>query len=163
MLRLKRIATSLFFTAILGTVTAVAQTPQQMAPQQQQQEKVEVNNEELSKFANAYQGITVVNQQAQQEMIKTVEDSGFDVQRFNEIHQASLDPNQEVEVSSEEKAKHKEVVTEIEGMQGKFQKDMEEVIEKEGLSIERYEQLAMALQTDTELQQRLQKLMQGQG
>ncbi|HSP11132.1 MAG TPA: DUF4168 domain-containing protein, partial [Salegentibacter sp.] len=107
--------------------------------------------------------ITVVNQQAQQEMIKTVEDSGFDVQRFNEIHQASLDPNQEVEVSSEEKAKHKEVVTEIEGMQGKFQKDMEEVIEKEGLSIERYEQLAMALQTDTELQQRLQKLMQGQG
>lgn len=162
MLRLKRIATSLFFTAVLGTVTAVAQTPQQMAPQQQQVE-VDVNDEELTKFANAYQGITVINQQAQQKMVKTVEDSGFDVKRFNEIHQASLDPNKEVEVSSEEKAKHKAVVTEIESMQGDFQKDMENVIEEQGLSIERYEQLAMALQQDTELQQRLQKLMQGQG
>ena len=162
MLRLKKMATSVFFTAVLGTVTAVAQTPQQMAPQQQQQ-KVDVNDEELTKFANAYQGITVINQQAQQKMVKTVEDSGFDVKRFNEIHQASLDPNKEIEVSSEEKARHKEVVSEIEGMQGEFQKDMENVIEEQGLSVERYEQLAMALQQDTELQQRLQKLMRDQG
>ncbi|WP_081212098.1 DUF4168 domain-containing protein [Salegentibacter sediminis] len=161
MLRLKRIATSLFFTAVIGSFTAVAQTPQQMAPQQQQQ--VEVNDEELTKFANAYQGITVINQQAQQEMIKVVEDSGFDVKRFNEIHQASLDPNKEVEVTSEEKAQHKEVVSEIEGMQSEFQAEMEEVIKEQGLSVERYEQLAMALQRDTALQQRLQKLMQRKG
>lgn len=160
MLRLKRIVTSLFFTAVLGSFTAVAQTPQQMAPQQQQ---VEVNDEELTNFANAYQGITVINQKAQQEMVKVVEDSGFDVKRFNEIHQASLDPNKEIEVSSEEKAKHKEVVSEIEGMQSEFQADMEEVIKEQGLSVERYEQLAMALQQDTALQQRLQKLMQGKG
>lgn len=160
MRRLKTIATSLFFTAVLGSVTAVAQTPQQMSPQQQQQ-KVEVNDEELTKFAKAYQGIVMVNQQAQQKMVQVVEDGGFDVERFNEIHQASQDPNKEVEVSSEEQEKHKTVITEIEGMQGEFQKDMEKVIEKEGLSLQRYEQLAMALQTDTELQQRLQKLMQG--
>lgn len=159
MLKSKKIASFLFF-AVVGSATVFAQTPQQMPPQQQQ-EKIEVNDDELSKFADAYQGITVVNQEAQQKMVKVVEDGGFDVQRFNEIHQASLDPNQEVEVSSEEEAKHKEVVEEIEGMQGEFQQEMEEIIKKEGLTVERYEQLAMALQTDRELQQRLQQLMQG--
>lgn len=161
MIRMKKVASLVCFTAIVGTATVFAQTPQQLPQQQQQQEKVEVSDEELSKFANAYQGITVVNQEAQQKMVKAVEDGGFDVQRFNEIHQASLDPNQEVEISGEEEAKHKEVVQEIEGMQSDFQKNMEKVIKKEGLTIERYEQLAMALQRDTELQQRLQQLMQG--
>lgn len=160
MLKSKKIASFLFFFAVVGSAAVFAQTPQQMPPQQQQ-EKVEVNDDELSKFANAYQGITVVNQEAQQKMVEVVEEGGFDVQRFNEIHQASLDPNQEVEVSSEEEAKHKEVVEEIEGMQGEFQQEMEEIIKKEGLTVERYEQLAMALQTDQELQQRLQQLMQG--
>lgn len=161
MLKSKKIASFLFFFAVVGSAAVFAQTPQQLPQQQQQQEKVEVSDEELSKFANAYQGITVVNQEAQQKMVKAVEDGGFDVQRFNEIHQATLDPNQEVEVSSEEEAKHKEVVDEIEGMQEGFQKDMEDIIKKEGLSVERYEELAMALQTDQELQQRLQQIMQG--
>ena len=161
MLKSKKIASFLFFFAVVGSATVFAQTaPQQMPQQQQQQEKVDVSDDELSKFANAYQGITVVNQEAQQKMVAVVEEGGFDIQRFNEIHQASLDPNQEVEVTSEEETKHKEVVTKIEGMQGEFQKDMENIIEKEGLDIERYEKLAMALQSDTELQQRLQQMMQ---
>ncbi len=161
MLKSKKIASFLFIFAVVASASVFAQTPQQMPPQQQGQEvDVDVSDDELSKFANAYQGITVVNQEAQQKMVKVVEDNGFDIQRFNEIHQASLDPNQEVEVSEEEEAKHKEVVDEIEGMQGEFQKDMEDIIEKEGLEIERYEELAMALQSSQELQQRLQAMMQ---
>lgn len=160
MLKSKKIASFLFFFAVVGSATVFAQTAPQQMPQQQQQEKVDVSDDELSKFANAYQGITVVNQEAQQKMVAVVEEEGFDIQRFNEIHQASLDPNQEVEVTSEEETKHKKVVTKIEGMQGEFQKDMEDIIEKEGLDIERYEKLAMALQSDTELQQRLQQMMQ---
>ena len=63
--------------------------------------------------------------------------------------------------TEEEKKKHKEVVAEIESMQGEFQKEMENAISEQGLEVERYEKIAMALQTDTELQQRLQQLMQG--
>ncbi|MBZ9630245.1 DUF4168 domain-containing protein [Salegentibacter sp. LM13S] len=159
MIKSKKIA-GLLFAFALGTAGVVAQT-QQLPQQQQQTVEVDVSDEELSNFADAYQKIRMVNQQAQQEMAKKVEDSGFDIQRFNEIHQASLDPNAEVDVTEEEKTKHAEVVAEIEGMQGEFQKEMESAISEEGLDVARYEKIAMALQTDTELQQRLQQLMQG--
>ncbi len=155
MFKSKKIANFLFFFTVLGSTAVFAQT----LPQQQEQ--IEVSDTELDKFATAYQGIQVVNQEAQQKMIKTVEDEGFNVQRFNEIHQASITPDQEVDASNEELKKHKKVIGKIEGMQESFQKDMEEVIENEGLTIERYEQVAIALQTDKELQQRLQKIMQG--
>ncbi|PKD20881.1 hypothetical protein APR41_12650 [Salegentibacter salinarum] len=160
MIKSKKIAGLLFAFALLGSASVFAQT-QQLPQQQQQAVEVDVSDEELSKFADAYQKIRMVNQQAQQEMAKKVEDSGFDIQRFNEIHQASLDPNTEVDATEEEMTKHKEVVTEIEGMQGEFQKEMESAISEEGLDVARYEKIAMALQTDTELQQRLQQLMQG--
>ncbi|WP_339653410.1 DUF4168 domain-containing protein [uncultured Salegentibacter sp.] len=160
MIKSKKIAGLLFAFALLGSASVFAQT-QQLPQQQQQTVDIDVSDEELSKFADAYQKIRMVNQQAQQEMAKKVEDSGFDIQRFNEIHQASLDPNTEVDATEEEMTKHKEVVSEIEGMQGEFQKEMENAISEEGLDVARYEKIAMALQTDTELQQRLQQLMQG--
>ena len=160
MIRSKKIAGLLFGFALLGSAGVFAQTPQQLPQQQQQAVEVDVSDNELSKFADAYQEIRMVNQKAQQKMVKKVEDNGFEIQRFNEIHQASLDPNAEVEVSEEEKTKHKEVVAEIEGMQGDFQKEMEDAISKNELDVERYEKIAMALQTDTKLQQRLQQLMQ---
>ncbi|WP_037320477.1 DUF4168 domain-containing protein [Salegentibacter sp. Hel_I_6] len=159
MIKSKKIA-GLLFAFTLGTASVFAQT-QQLPQQQQQAVEVDVSDEELSKFAEAYQEIRMVNQKAQQEMAQKVEESGFDIQRFNEIHQASLDPNADVEVTEEEKTKHEEVVAEIEGMQGEFQEEMEEAISKNDLDVERYEKIAMALQTDTELQQRLQQLMQG--
>ncbi|APS40118.1 DUF4168 domain-containing protein [Salegentibacter sp. T436] len=160
MIKSKKIAGLLFAFALLGSASVFAQT-QQLPQQQQQTVDIDVSDEELSKFADAYQKIRMVNQQAQQEMAKKVEDSGFDIQRFNEIHQASLDPNTEVDATEDELTKHKEVVSEIEGMQGEFQKEMENAISEEGLDVARYEKIAMALQTDTELQQRLQQLMQG--
>ncbi|WP_339649414.1 DUF4168 domain-containing protein [uncultured Salegentibacter sp.] len=160
MIKSKKIAGLLFAFALLGSASVFAQT-QQLPQQQQQTVDIDVSDEELSKFADAYQKIRMVNQQAQQEMAKKVEDSGFDIQRFNEIHQASLDPNTEVDATEDELTKHKEVVSEIEGMQGEFQKEMENAISEEGLHVARYEKIAMALQTDTELQQRLQQLMQG--
>lgn len=161
MIKSKKIAGLLFAFALFGSASVFAQTQQMPQQPQQQAVEVDVSDEELSKFADAYQKIRMVNQEAQQEMAKKVEESGFDIQRFNEIHQASLDPNAEVEVTEEEKTKHEEVVAEIEGMQGEFQEEMESAISEQGLEIERYEKIAMALQTDTELQQRLQQLMQG--
>lgn len=158
MLRTGKIAGILFFFALMSAAPAFAQN---QAMPQQQQEKIEVSDAELQKFAQAYQQMRLVNQEAQQKMLKVVQDEGFEVQRFNEIHQASMDPNKEVEMTDEEKAKHEETVKKIEAMQPEFQTKMEEVITSSGLSLERYQQLAMALQTDPQLQQRLRDVMQG--
>lgn len=150
---------ALFLGLILTGSTAVfAQAPQM--PQQQQQ-TVEVSDNELTEFANAFKDIQVVTQEAQQAMSEVVQEKGMEVERFSEIHEASLNPQAEVEVTEEEQKLHEDITEELQNMQGKFQKKMEDAITKQGLSLERYEQIAMGVQADTKLQERLQALLQG--
>lgn len=159
MFRSRKLAGFVLAVTMLGGTAVIAQTPQ--LPQQQQQQKVEVTDAELNKFAEAFQGIRVIGQQSQQEMMQVVEEKGMNVERFNEIHQATLNPQVEVEATTEEKTQHKNIISELEGMQASIQKQMEKVITDTGLTLERYEQIAMGLQSDSELQQRLQKVLQG--
>lgn len=143
----------------MGTTAVFAQTPQ--LPQQQEQQKVEVTDAEMNKFAKAFQGIRVIGQQSQQEMVQVVQNGGMKIERFNKIHEATLNPNLEVEATTEEKTQHKEIISKLEVMQASLQEQMEKVITDAGLSLERYEQIAMGLQNDPELQQRLQAVLQG--
>lgn len=160
MINLKKVASFLFLFGVMGSFGAFAQTPQ-LPQQQQQQQKVEVSDSELEKFANAFQGIRMINQQAQQEMMAVVQDGGMDVQKFNEIHQASVDPAVEAEATPEELEKHQEIASELEEMQGTYQAKMEEVIQDQDLTLQRYEQIAMGLQSDPELQERLRAVFEG--
>ena len=48
----------------------------------------------------------------------------------------------------------------IQQMQTGFMKQIQEIISKEGLTMERYEKIAMALQTDADLQGRLRAAME---
>ncbi len=159
MLKLKRNVNALLICAgILAGSTAYAQTPQ--LPQQQEQQKVEVSDAELSKFAKAYQGIQVAEQESQKKMIAAVEEQELEIAQFNEIHQAKMQ-NQEVSASKDDLKKHEKAVEKIEAMQPEIQKNMEEIITSEGLSIERFQQIATAMQADPALQQRLQQIMTG--
>lgn len=160
MFNTKKIGAFFLFFAILGSTAVFAQTPQQLPQQEQQMEKVEVSEAELQKFANAFQAITAIGQQAQQEMAGVVENKGMELQRFNEVHQASLDPQAEVTVTSEEQEQHQEIISELETMQVEFQGEMAKVITEVGLTPERYEQIAMGLQYDEELQNRLRAVLQ---
>src|SRR5690606_40331772 len=74
-----KLKTAIFCFMMVGAAT-FAQVPAQ--------EKVEVSDAELGKIANAFKGIQQVNAQAQQEMVKTVEESGLDRKstRLNSSH-----------------------------------------------------------------------------
>lgn len=124
-----------------------------------EQKKVDVSDDELGKIAAAFQGVQEVNVKAQQEMVKTVEENGFEIDRFNELYQASQSPEKEADASTDEKEKFGVVMNKMQEMQSGFQKQMEDAITNEGISLDRYQEVAMALQTDTELQQRLQALL----
>lgn len=158
MFRLKNFAAFFMFFTVLGSAAVFAQTPQ--TPQQQQQ-KVEVSDAELTKFARAFQEIRMINQEVQQEMMGVVQSEGMDIQRFNEIHQATVDPEVEVEATAAEKEQHKNITSELEEIQVKFQGRLEKVITDQGLTIQQYEKIAMGLQNDPELQERLRKEFQG--
>ena len=94
-------------------------------------------------------------------MMTVVQQSGMNVEKFNKIQQASMNPETTVEATAEEKAKHKEIAAELEDMQMGYQEQMQEVIEEQDLTLQRYEQIAMGLQNDPELQERLKAIFQG--
>ncbi|MDT0676058.1 DUF4168 domain-containing protein [Autumnicola musiva] len=145
--------------SLLLSVGAFAQTQ----PMPQQKVEVDVNDDELAKFAEAYQEIRMINQQAQQKMVGVVENEGLEIQQFNKMYQASMNPNKEMQATAEQQEKYDSAVQAIEGMQSEFQTEMENAISDKGFTVERYEKLAMALQTDQEMQQRLQEMLGGGG
>ena len=146
---LKSVKLNLFlFLATLGTISMSAQT-----------EAKKVTDQELNKFANAYQAVQVENQKAQQEMVAMIEESGLDVEKFQNIQKAQMDPNTEVEATEKELTAHKQVMAEIQAMQPKLQSEMEGLIKKQGLTMQRYQEVPAAIQTNQELQQQLQAIM----
>lgn len=153
----KMAAFCLVFAAF--TVSTTAQT-EQLRTQQNQAQQVEVSDAELERFAQAFQRMRMLNQQAQQQMAQIVEEEGMEIQRFNEIHQATVDPSVEVDVTEEEQEQYREIASEIQGMQQSFQGQLEEIVESQDLTLERYEQIATQLQRDPELQERLRAVFQ---
>ncbi len=121
-----------------------------------------VTDKELTNFANAFTEIQMVNQNAQSEMVKVIQDSGMQVETFNALYQATQSPTPIIPegVSQEDAENFETVATKIEQMQPKFQKQMEDAISENDLSVERYQQMIAMLQTDEKLQQKLQSKLQ---
>lgn len=147
-----------FFFLTIGTSAVFAQIGQD--PAQQNQVQIEVSDAELDKFAQAFQRIRMINQEAQKKLTEVVQEGGMEIQRFNKIHQAKMDPAVEVNASDEEEKQYSDISSEIEKIQMSFQTRMEEVIKEQGLPIEKYQQIATQLQTDPELQERLRAVFQ---
>ena len=156
MSKIKRILGGVFVLTLMSTMPAFSQVD---AMPQQEQAQIEVSDEELGKFADAYKQMQVIGQEAQEKMVSTVEDEGMDIKRFNEIHQSTMDPATEGDATAEEMEMHKKVVEKLDAMQQGFQEQVAKIVESQDLNMDRYQQIAMALQTDTALQQRLQKML----
>jgi len=152
--------TKRFFGLVLvftmAASVAFAQVPQQM-PQQQE---IDVSDGEIDQFASVFVELQSMNQEIQQEMMGAVKDEGIEVQRFNQIMQAQQDPNQEVDASEEELQNFAKASQAVEQIQAKVQKEMEDVITKNDLTVQRYQQIMMAVRNDADLQQRLQQKIQ---
>ena len=134
------------FVALMGTFGLFAQ-------------ENEVSDVELTQFANAYQEMQIQNQEAQQVMVKIIEDEGMDVQRFSTIQQASMAPNQEIEATDAEMKMHDNAIAKMQKLQPEIEKKVSEKIIATGLTMERFEALAAVIQKDQALQQRLQTIL----
>lgn len=122
-----------------------------------------VSDEELKQFAGAFQQVQVLTQTAQQEMVEVIQSEGLTVEEYNSLSQAAQNPNQEVEVSEEKMDKFKETSIGINKIQVAAQEKMQKEIVNSGLTIKRYQEIAAKLQTDKELQQKIQQHMPSNG
>jgi len=136
------------------------QTQQDLNQFQPQQQGGEISDEELQKFVSASQQLQVINQEAQQSMIKIVEDEGLDPQRFNEIMQAQQNPNQEANATGEELKQAEAATKGLQKIQTQAMQQMQEKISDSGLTEQKFQEISMMLQNDPELQQRFQSLQQ---
>lgn len=154
--------------ALVGGMTAFVQAQdetqqQQQAPQmqQQQQQDIDVNDDELEEFANVYQTVMQKNQEAQEELVQTIKDEGLTVEEYQKFRQAENNPDAEgaEEASGDDKKKKENIDAKIEEMEPKLQKQQTDIIEDSELSVDRYQKIAMALRSDQDLQQKLQKIL----
>ena len=138
---------SLFlFVIILGSVGLFAQDTQ-------------VSDTELNNFADAYMNVQMQNQEIQQKQISIIEAEGLNVERFSEIQQTSMDPNQKSNATPAEMKMHENAVAKMEKMQPELEKKAKEGIESKGLTMERFQELAAVIQQDPGLQQKLQTIL----
>ena len=152
--------TSIFVLALFAVSGVFAQqAPQQSAPQATPQQ-TEISDAEMETFASAFQQVQMINQQAQQQMVSAIQEEGFEVKRFNEMYMQDRNPEKEIEASNEEMEMYQSVSSELGEIQSRAQKKMQEKIKEEGMTVERYQEIAMLLQNDPQLQKELQKFMQ---
>lgn len=138
-----------------------AEGVQQPLDQQMQQNSQarNISDEELEKFVDIDMQLQPMQQQAQQEMIETVEQKGMKVEKFQQIAQSQQQGNT-ADFSENELQKFSEINEELAVIDSQLQQDMISKIEEEGVSIERYQQIAAAVNQDQGLQQKLQKIFQ---
>ncbi|MEX2349892.1 MAG: DUF4168 domain-containing protein [Flavobacteriaceae bacterium] len=132
---------------IIGT-TAVAQD--------------KVSDTELNQFANAVKSIQLINQEAQSTMLEVVKDSGFELEKFNATYDAAMNEDTETlsQLSKEETKSFESILARFEAMQALFQKQMEDAIAKEQITMKRFNEISALLENDFDLQTRLQELME---
>jgi hypothetical protein len=151
-MKLNKLVAILFVFAI-GMTSAYAQFPDHLPGAQ----SAEVSDNELEQFAQAFKEIQVIDHQVQMEMLNTVHEEGIDVDRFNEYLSAQHDPAQPFSATEEELQKFSETYQEIEEIQMKAQQEIYDAIVENDLTLERYREIAMIIQDDPELIQKLQQ------
>ncbi len=132
---------------ILGTAVLAQPT--------QQAEKV--SDREIGQFASSLQEVQQINQQAQEKMVKAVEDEGLEVQRFNEIQQSQQAPDQSSDATEKELTMYQATMEKLQIIQSSAQQEMEKKITDEGLTVMRYQEIMGMIQSDPNLQQKIQK------
>ncbi|MGB5943417.1 MAG: DUF4168 domain-containing protein [Leeuwenhoekiella sp.] len=153
----KNIITTMIVGLLFAGTTATIQAQETNAPQIEAAE--DVSEKELKEFVMVYQNIQKQNQSAQQQMMGIIKESGLEVQRFNEIQQAKMSEDKDVNATEEELKSHEAATTELNKMQPQIEKQMKGIIEESSLTMQRYQAVATALQNDQDLQQRFQKIM----
>ncbi len=149
------IALVLLFTA----VTAQAQFEQ---PPQQPQDVPEVSDDELQVFVDASMKAQQIQTESQMEMIGIVEDKGLNVETYNEIIQGMQmgQSPEEMDVSAEDVERFEEASELIGEIEQQMETELIAAIEEEGMPLDRYQEVFVAIQQDQELQQKMQRMIQ---
>jgi hypothetical protein len=158
---------------VLGAVTfsgaAVAQqknppkkkaTPPAAQQQPAQQTPQPISDADLQQFVDASSRLMELQKENEQTMLTILQEEKLSVEKFNELAQAQQQQKLETATATaEEKAAFNKAIGRMMEMQPTIEQDMRQAIQKDGMTMERYEQIMLAYQQDATIQAKIQKMM----
>ncbi|MCB0702593.1 MAG: hypothetical protein R2863_10260 [Candidatus Kapaibacterium sp.] len=113
---------------------------------------------DLKKLAKIITELQKLNMQSQEMMMAAVQKQGMDPQRFLQIQQSLQNPQAANNLSADEKKKFENSMNAIGEIQVEIRKKMEGALKKEKVSMDEYQEMMMAIQTDQNAQQKLMQM-----
>ncbi len=102
-----------------------------------------------------------VQEKVQQNMVKTIQDNGMEVPRFQELAQAqSAGSLREVTEDLDEIEKFNTIGQEVMKLQQDMQGEVQGIIEKNDLPAEKFDAIYMAYNTSPKVKEKVDKLLQ---
>jgi hypothetical protein len=148
---------------LLVPVAVLAQAGQLASPQPSTQaaSPASVTAIELQQFVQAIKQLQVVDRQNQAKMAKVIEEEGLNPQRFSEIGQSLQNPNTPPAnpISEEEKQKFQRAIEKMGKIQQESLPKQQRAISMQGLQVERFRQIDIAVQQDPVLKKRVQQML----
>ncbi|MCP2042801.1 DUF4168 domain-containing protein [Pontibacter sp. HSC-36F09] len=142
--------------SVSGSALAQQVTPQK-TPQQQTQA---ISDQDIKLFVDASTRLMELQQESEKAMLVILEEEKLSVDKFNALAQAHQQQKlAEAEGTAAEKAAFNKAIGRMMEMQPDIEKNMQTAIQKDGMTMERYEQIMLAYQQDPAVQAKIQKLM----
>lgn len=147
--------------ALLSTVTALAQ----VNTQTESLNPDDITDEDLQMVVNISDSATNIQEEANTKMKEIVEDEGMTFDRFQEIVMSQQNPQMagQIQLTDEEQQILEKIQPDLLVVNQEAQEQYKDVITNEGLTLEKFQQLAMAIQTNPEVAQRFEEIRTGSG
>ncbi|NDK56458.1 DUF4168 domain-containing protein [Pontibacter fetidus] len=155
-----------------GTVTNTAfaqKKKQQTPPVQPKTEQITpqttptsaFTDADLKQFAQANGRLMVVQKEGEKAMLAILAEEKLSVEKFTEMAKAHQQQKiNEVKATPEEFAAFNKSAQRMMALQPTMEQDMEKAIVKDGLTVEKYEQIMLAFKQDPAVQAKVQQLME---
>lgn len=131
--------------------------PTQVSAVLAQAASLNLSQDEVSNFARAYRSIQSIKQDAEADMVEAVEAEGLSVEQFNTIvdHQLDSEIGTLEDASDQETAQFEAAVESIIAIRQTAELEMQSVIENEGISVEKFNQIIDQASQDEALKQQI--------
>lgn len=139
------------------------QQQQQQPPQQQQQQQKDYSEEEIDVFAEAVAQVLPIQQEAEQKMMKEIEDQGMEMEKFNQIARQMQQGGEPEGVSEDEMETFKSISEKIQGIQMETQQEVNKIISDEGMSPAKYQEMISAYSSNPEIKKKVDEKIGDQG
>lgn len=159
-MKLFKIASITLITLLTGASLALAQGQQQQMPDVPTSD--DVSEEELNQVIDTIGDLEPIQVETQEKMQELVEAEDMSFDRFQQVIMAMQNPQMadEVDITEEEQSTIQTIQPDLMEIQGAAQEKMIAAIEDNGLTAQRYQQIMMGVQQDTELRSRIEERLE---